>query len=812
MSTLHGANTQSPSALDHLRVLDLTSYLSQMCGRVLGDLGADVIKVEPPGGDPARLLPPFAGDQRDPERSLRFINVNRSKRSVVLDLDSSEERAKIGALADRADILIEDFAPGYLATLGLGYEDLREMNPGLVYVSITPFGQSGPHAGFRGGDLVSQASSGVMIANGDDEMRPCMAPYEITSQVTCIQGAYGALLAIRSRRRTGQGQHVDVSRQEANISTAHPYISRYSREKVISRREGRMYTSGAVNTFRCADGGYANLSVYMDDQWAHLARDVMNHPILSEEVWLDRDVRRDNREIIDAYVQEYAASVERDDFVERGQRNGVPIVPLLTIDEFAQHPHPAERQFFVEMDHPVIGRHWVPGPPVRFSATPWQSRRPAPLLGQDTEEVLLELEEIPPRRLASEGAQSAGKGSSDGARPGSSTAAPIRPLEGVRVADFTHVTAGYVATRFLAYFGTEDINVEEAGVGRIQELQELKRCKLSCVIDARKPGGTDLIHELVSMSDVVVENYRPGVMDRLGNGYEALRQVKPDLIMISMPGMGNSGPLRDYMSYGQQVMGLTGLFHIWGHPESSLDTRIKMPYPDFVSGALAALSVVAALEWRDRTGEGQYIEVAQVEGTAHLLGVAYMDYLLNGRVAQPQGNRSDYQAPHDVYPCLGYDAWCAIEVGNEEQWQALVGAIRDQGAWAKDKRFQTMEGRLKHKEEMDAYLGDWTRGFTPRQLMLMLQKVGVPAGIVSSGEDLYHDLHLRSRPGAIVPIEHPGIGTLEYSGVNVHLSATPGLAAVANPSRGQHNDYVFRELLGRDQASIQKLTEAGIIG
>ncbi|MBF8266660.1 MAG: L-carnitine dehydratase/bile acid-inducible protein, partial [Dehalococcoidia bacterium] len=357
----------SPASLDHLRVLDLTSYLSQMCARVLGDLGADVIKVEPPGGDPARLLPPFAGDQRDPERSLRFINANRSKRSVVLDVNTSEGQELVRSLAERADILVEDFAPGHLAGLGLGYQELRQHNPGLVYVSITPFGQTGPHSGFKGGELVAQSSAGVMIANGDDEMRPSRGPYDIYSQICCFQAAYGALLAIHARRRTGQGQHVDVSRQETTISAEHPYIYRYTHEQVISRREGRHSPFGAVNTYLCSDGRSVNLSVYMDSHFSRLSRDVMQHPVLSDEAWQPSAVRRDNREFIDDLVGEYALTVESADFVERGQRVGIAIVPLLTVEDFVHHPHAVERGFFKEMEHPVIGRYRTAGPPVQLS-------------------------------------------------------------------------------------------------------------------------------------------------------------------------------------------------------------------------------------------------------------------------------------------------------------------------------------------------------------------------------------------------------------------------------------------------------------
>ena len=791
--------SQPAAALDHLRVLDLTNGLGQMCPRALGDLGADVIKIEPLEGDPTRRMAPFAGDEPGPERSLRFIHANRSKRSAVIDLDTQEGRDAVRALAERADILVEDRHPGYLARLGLGYDKLRELNPALVFVSITPFGQTGPHAKYRGGDLITQSTSGMMIANGDDGTRPCMAPFEITAQVGCIQAAFGALLAIRARRTTGRGQHVDLSLQEATISAEHPYIYRYSHENVITRREGKHSPFGAVNTYLCGDGKYANISVYNDGHFARLARDIMEHPVLSEDVWMNRTVRRENRELIDTLLEEYTETVECDELVERGQRIGIPVTPVMTVDGFVHHPHTEAREFFIEMDHPVIGRHRAPGPPVQLGASPWQAIRPAPLLGQHTEEVLQEINDIQPRRLDLAGAEI------DSPAPKS-----FKPLSDIRVADMTRAVAGPVSTRYLATFGAETIKIEEAGATPAQEPQELNRCKLSCVADARMPGGKELIKDLVNVSDVVVENFKPGVMDKLGVGYEDLRQGKPDLIMIAMPGMGSAGPISDYLAYGQQVMGLTGLTHIWGHPESPLNTRIKMPYPDFVTGSFASLAVAAALEWRERTGEGQFMEIAQVEATAHLMGVAYMDYLQNGRIAQPRGNFSDTHAPHDVYPCLGHDAWCAIEVGTDEEWQALVQAM-GRPAWAQGERYQTLAGRIENKDDLDRGVGEWTGRLTPRLLMNTLQKAGVPAGIVASGEDLYYDNHLRSRPGAIASIDHKDLGVIDYKGVNVHLSETPGWAGDANPTRGQDNMYVFMGILGLDHDQIQHLAASGTI-
>ena len=800
------SNAQNdPAALQGIRVLDLTSYLSQMCARMLGDFGADVIKVEPMGGDPARMLPPFAGDVPDPERSLRFFDSNRNKRSVVLDYRGNlEDRARVRELAERADVLVEDFTPEYLATIGLGYEELRLANPGLVYVSITPFGQTGPHASWRGGELIAEAAGGMMYANGDDATRPCIAPFELTSRIASIHAAFGALLALRSRRLIGgRGQQIDVSRQEVVLWLQNNYISRYQYQGEITRREGAHTAFGAVNTYRSQDGGYVNVSVYSSEHFGRLGREIMAHPVLSEPVWQDRTVRRENRELIDSLIQEYAETVSRDDFVERGQRGGIPIVPLLRLEEFVQHPQVVERGYLTEEQHPVVGRYRAAGPPVRFSARMWRDRMPAPLLGQHTSEVLAELSNQLPRRpiLASAG--------------GANGAIPPTPLGGIRVVDLTRAHAGYIAAMYLGFFGAEVIKIESDGLENPRTpgqtgFADMNRNKLSCTVDARKPDGRQTILDLVAKSDVVVEHFRPGVMQNLGLAYEDLKKANPRIILLSMPGMGSVGPIHGYRSYGQQVMGMTGLTHLWGHPESALNTRVKMPFPDYVAALLGALSTVAALEHRERTGDGQMIEVAQLEGMAHFLGVGILDNTINGRAPQAQGNRSVALAPHDVYPCLGVDAWCAIAVEHDEEWLALVKTVGSP-AWAADQRFQTLSGRVEHKADLDAKLADWTRQLTPHQAERALQAAGVPASAVATAEDLFYDPHLRARHEGIVAIDHPGDGIVEHQGINVHLSATPGTATIPAPSKGQHNDYVFGELLGMGDVRRRELEENGAL-
>ena len=795
-----------PGVLDGIRVLDLTGYLTQMGARVLGDLGADVVKIEPPGGDPARRLGPFAGGIPDPERSLRFIHANRSKRSAVVDLGSTDGREQLRMLARRADVVVEDFAPGYLDGLGLGYKALRDANPGLVFASVTPFGQTGPYAGWRGGELVAEAAGGMMFANGDDSAPPVMAPFEMTCQMAAVHAAYGVLLALRARRAAGgSGQRVDVSRQEIVLWLQNSYISRYAHQGDISRREGAHTAFGAVNTYPTADGGHVNVSVYGSEHFARLANNVMEHPVLSEPVWLDRTVRRENREVIDELISEYAMTVERDDFVERGQGGGIPIVPLLKLEEFVEHPQVAARGYLVEADHRVIGPHRIAGPPVRFGApSKWRNRRPAPLVGEHTAEVVEE--------WSDRSAQPASPATSNGR---TSIDERRTPLQGVRVVDFTRAHAGFIATMFLGFFGAEIVKIESDGLEDPRtpgqtNYEDMNRNKLSCTIDVRTPEGRDALLELVRRSDVVVEHFRPGVMDNLRLDYQTLKSIKPDIIMLSMPGMGSEGPIRQYRSYGQQVMGMTGLTYLWGHPDGALNTRIKMPFPDYVAALLGATSVVAALEHREKTGDGQLVEIAQLEGQAHFLGPAILDYTVNGTKPEPRGNFSETQAPHGVYPCQGVDAWCAIAVENDEQWQPLVEALGNPD-WASEDRFATLEGRVAHKKDLDAGLSAWTRGLTPRQVGRALQRAGVPAAAVATAEDLYHDPHLRSRTEGIVAVEHPDSGVIEHQGINVNLSLTPGTSAKPAPAKGQHNAYVFQELLALGETREQELAESGAL-
>ncbi len=786
-------------ALEHLRVLDLTGYLGQTFGRVLGDMGADVVLVEPPGGSETREIGPFAGDEAGPDRGLAWNVFNRNKRSVALDLTEDDDRERARALAATVDVVVEDSEDDSVVAAGLGPDDLRAANPGLVYVSISAYGRTGPKRGYVGGELVAQAAGTLIYAHGDDEMPPAMAPADLLSQIACLHAAFGALVALRRHDRTGEGAHVDVSRQEVVIHSHSGHISRYSLTGDISRREGGASAFGGVNTYRTADGGLVNLSVYLAAHFRNLAVDVMEgHPILSDPLWHDMIFRQENREVVDEYIKEYLQTIERDAFVERAQSMRVNAAPLLSPAEFVEHPHAIERGFMEAAESPGLGSHEIAGPPMRMSATPWKQRRAAPRSGEHTVEVLSEAET---------------------ARQDAAAVTPTPdgklPLDGIRVLDFTRVFAGPIATMFLGYQGAEVIKVESEDLPEDRRpgqpsFPDFNRNKLSITINTQSEAAVTLVKRLAAQSDVVVENFSPSVMDRLGIGYADLKKVKPDIVMVSMPGLGATGPLKDYRTNGQQIQGAAGLTYLWGHPGSPLDHRIKTAFSDHVAAICSSMGIMAGLAHRDRTGEGQFIELSQLDATAHLLGVLYMDYLINGRKPEAIGNLSDRLAPHEVYPCLGHDAWCVIAVRSDDEWSRLV-EMMDNPGWAADDRFSTLAGRVAAKPDLDARIGEWTSTMTPKQVERLLQRVRVPAAAVMSSEDLYHDRHLWER-GFIVETEHDMYGLMAAAGPSFRLMGEPRPPIRGCPvEKGRDNTMVFQGLLGMSDREIEELGAAGVI-
>ncbi|MYD36832.1 MAG: CoA transferase [Dehalococcoidia bacterium] len=790
------------SALGHLRVVEIGEIPAAYCAGYLAGLGADVVKVEPPGGDPNRMHAPFAGDIADPERSIPFLNANLNRRSIVLDVEDAGGKETLEKLIERADIFVECTPPGYLASLGVDNERLEALNSGLVTVSLTPFGQSGPHSAFAANEAVISAMSGVMMSQGDDTMSPVVLPCQIGAQLAAALGAYLGVNGVRHRRATGRGQRIDLSLQEALTFATVGTIARYSQRSELVTRQGPR--GGPANIYRTKDDKYVQIAVFMTGHWRVLARQWMEDAVLSGDDWDSSQYRTDNEDLAQILIQSFVEQFDRDEFVEEGQKRGLAVCPVNTFEDFVTDEHMRSRGWFQAVTHPVVGEYETPGQPFIMSATPWNQTRPAPLLDQHRDEVLAEIESVQPRRDTYP-APTNGKAPDDAL------------LDGIRVADITRAFAGPIGTMFLGFYGAEVIKVESESLEANREptrplFPDMNRNKISCTLDLRSDGGKDLFRQLVKDSDVVVDNFSATVMKRLGLGYDDLTKINPGIIQIGMPGMGSEGPLNNWVTYGNNLQAVTGLSLLWGHPDSPMQNHAKGVIPDYVGAAFVALSTAAALEFRDVTGRGQFIEIAQVDGQGSMMGPAILDYTINkniwGSVGYDEPINAHY-APYGAYACLYPDTWIVIACETDEQWRALSTAM---GAphWADDPRFANAAGRRENRDEIDHEISEWAKGFTSHQLLHMLQKVGVPAGVAMNSEDLYHDPHLRER-GHIVQSTHSTWGTLSHHGLPAIPSLSRATAANRAPWIGEDNEYVFTSVLGLSEDQIREGTESGVL-
>ena len=426
-------------ALDHLRIIEVGDIPASYAARWLADLGADVIKVEPLGGDPSRLLPPFAGNIEDRERSLTFIHANTNKRSIVLDLEADAQRETFARLLACANLLVEATPFGYLEKFGFTDERFVSDFSHLVVVSMTPFGRTGLYRHYKGSDAISNATGGFLFGQGDDTKGQCTAPSHLAYQMAGAMAAMLGLAGIRHTRETGAGQRIDVSLQEALTFTNSSSIARYSRENRLERRPGgKAYGGAGTNIYRCKDGRYVHFTTNMPHMWKEFAQNWMTDKALAGPEWENPRYRDQHAEEVASAFANFIGQFDADDFANQAQARHLAAAPLNTIGEFVNCEQNRARGWLQEIEHPVIGKYKAPGAPMRLSLTPMRVRRPAPLLNQHRTEILAELGNLAPGKSSSQ---------SDANR----TRQPM--LAGLRMADLTQQYAGPLGTELLAYYG-----------------------------------------------------------------------------------------------------------------------------------------------------------------------------------------------------------------------------------------------------------------------------------------------------------------------------------------------------------------------
>jgi crotonobetainyl-CoA:carnitine CoA-transferase CaiB-like acyl-CoA transferase len=803
------------SPLEPYRVIDLTNEDGLLCGQLLADLGADVIQVEPPGGSSARGVGPWWKDERGPERSLFWWSYARNKRSVVLDVGHEPDRERLRELAAGADFFIESETPGRLASLGLGYADLAARNPGLVYVSISPFGQQGPKAHWAATDLTVMAASGHAWLSGDKDRPPVRVRVPQAHAHAAADAAVGALIAHAERRRSGRGQHVDVSAQQsATLATMFRSLDAPLEQTPAQRISGGVQVGPAFlkSRYPLVDGwvvlgpGFLPSTGHFMRRlltWA-LEKDFGERALLDED-WGSFGIRMilgqlppDAYEPVDGTLSALFASVTKAEVMQAAVERRLLIAPMLGMDEIADSEHLAARDFPVSLEHPEAGTVWHPGAWARFGASPWQSGAVAPRLDEHGDAIRREA----PRHPVFSGA---------------STGGPSAPLDGVRILDLFWVLAGPGATRMLADYGATVVHVESSDhLDTLRAIppyhysnphaecsggfQSANANKLGLCLDLASEQGREIVLELVRWADVVTESFAPGVMDRYGLGYEALRAVKPDLVMISSCLMGQTGPWRTLTGFGNLAATVTGFQQLAGWPGNPPSGPYGA-YTDFIAVRYNALAILAALEHRARTGEGQYIDQSQAESALHFLAPAFLDYTVNGRVQGAAGNDDPDLFPHAMFPALGDDRWVAIAVRSEADWAALCDAMERPDLLA----------RRDECEAVQQAIADWTRTREASAIETALQARGVPVHEALDTPRLFADPQLQAR-GHYVEIGHSIFPTTTVESSRLCLSRSPARRPEQALSLGRDNRLVLEELLGYAPERVEQLLASGALG
>jgi crotonobetainyl-CoA:carnitine CoA-transferase CaiB-like acyl-CoA transferase len=794
--------------LSGIRVLDLADASAALTGRLLADLGAEVILVEGPEGAPLRRRGPFVDDLAGPGRAFGHLYFNANKRSLVLDRKDPSTRDVFEKLVASADVLIETVALADREREGLDDKTLRRLNPRLIHAAVTPFGPDGAWRHWRGGDLVAEASSGLLWLCGERKEPPWHGSGRPAFSMASLAATTGILAALTARdRQPGSGgAQLEISLQEAAamaaLQSATPTFWSW-----FGRIPGRPALSNAL---QCRDGGWVGLLVrpVSFGKFCEWVREAGIPTQLSEDDahWAELYAPRKGNPVARVLL-ELAARYDRDDFADRAAEAETICLPILDFASMEDHPQLAANHQFSQLESRDLGR------PLSFSRSALdavQGRveiREAPPQGADSEPILAALaaQSVSPPRAELE-------------------LDPYRALEGIRVVDFCWVLAGPLGTRLLANFGAQVIRLESSR--RIDGMRSqsgpdgephrdlgglfntANAGKLSLTVDLTTTRGRELVLDLVARADVVTNNFRPGTLDRMGLGYAALCQAKPDIVLLNLPGLHEKGPWSQRPSTGNVVMAASGLNMLMGFPHQR-PRGYGVAYPDFTSPYLLASCVMAGLRLRDQTGQGREMNLSQLSATISLLGPEWMQYAWSHENPGPSANRDANACPHGVYPARGEDEWLALAIEEERGWTELC-ALMDRPELAEDPRFVHHGARKTNEDELDAIVSAWTSRHDRWELAEQLQASGIAAAPVENLQDTYErDPQLGSHyqrirhplaPDLDLPIDREAI---RFAGREHSISRAP--------MWGEHNEFVVREILGRDEAEYVRLVLDGVL-
>ncbi len=807
--------------LSDIRVVDLASGLAEATGRCLADLGAEVIKVEPPGGCEARHRGPY--DNKTGE-SLHWRAWGLGKHSVVLDIEDPADRGRLADLIDTADVLVESFGPVEIERYGLEADAIARRNPSLVHVSITPFGRTGPRAGAPASDITLAAAGGLLNHQGDKDRPPIPIGFPEAANHGAVSAAADAIAALHERDRSGLGQHLDSSMQAAVVGTLlwtssyatidrNPGFTGDDRASAPTER-GRDIAPGIRNPVvePCADGHVVmifGLGLQGNAAFAATVRWVEEEGALDSDLcgrqwesWID-DMKSGELAVQDGAramngILDFIKTKTKAEIHARSVSDKLLIAPCNNAADLLSDPQLVAREFWVDVDGVSH-----PGPFAILEHTPISYDRPAPRLGAD--QALLD--HLPPRQYPPV------------------TAAPRGPIfEGLKVADLTWMAAGPLITRELANHGATVVHAESAA--RLDTMRRLppfhgggfgadaglpaanaNQSKLGLACNFSVPESKQVIERLIEWADVVVENFRPGMAQRNGFGWQQVKRLNPRAVMVSTSMRGQTGPEATLTGFGLQGAALAGFVDITGWPDRA-PIAPWGAYTDFVSPRYALCALIASLRHQARTGQGQYIDLSQNETGVHYLAPMVLDHGVNGHLLVRPGDRAELGSPSGVFRGEGSERFLVVSAQTDHHWAGVRSVVPELASSEYDQL--DADARLLRRDEIEARFTQWAAGVDVFEAADILLASGVPAYPSLRAKDLIRDSQLVERC-FFTSLSHSVIKGGQYDGPVTLFSGTPWRAHSAGPTIGEHNERVLSGLLGFTDDEITLLAEADVL-
>lgn len=782
------------SELTGIRVIDFsTGIAGPYATRFFVDAGAEVIKVEPPGGDPLRRRTPTGVDLGGEDAAL-FCFLNAGKQSVL----GRPEDAAIRALLAGADLIVEDFGPGGFDVVGI-----RDADPSAVVLSISPWGHVGPYIDRPSTEFLLQAEGGSVGLRGRPEGEPYQAGGRITDWVTGAYGAVGALAAVLRARRTGHGEHVDLAMLDAINASATIFMDLLYRLMGLHEAPWPARTTETPSIEPSSDG-WVGFNTNSAQQFADFLVLIERPDLAGQglENVAGRTARFDEwQEAVRAWTTRHST----EEIVARASALRIPVAPVNDAAGVLGHEHFIARNVFID---DATGRFKHPRRPYRIDGRPPHPPKPSPGAGEHQDTV------APRPRVG----------------PVPEGPAPL-PFEGIRVLDLTNWWAGPAGTHVLASLGADVIHIESTrrpdGVrytggivaGQIEEWWECSAFFLAAdankrdlTLDLSDPRGRALLEKLIGSSDLLVENYSPRVLDGFGLGWGRLQELNPRLSLVRMPAFGLDGPWRDNVGFAQTMDQISGLAWVTGHPDDQ--PRIQRGPCDPLSGMNAAFASMVALFQRETSGRGVHLECPMVEGALNAAAEQVIEYSAYGNILERMGNRSPDAAPQGIYPCRGHapedERWLALSVVDDDQWSALVEAL-GRPPWALDRTLAGAAGRRAAHDRIDAAL---RHCFADREIESTIEDLtrrGIPAARVWDPRRGSDHPQLQAR-GFYEMTEHPIAGTHPVPTLPFRYASIPRWTRSSAPTLGEHNHEILCGLLGLGEDEYAELQASGIIG